>query len=148
MTGSKFISVMDKIGHDLEVAWADVVKYMPEASSLAAVLFPAQVATIGGVVNSVSLIQQAVATVEQKFAAMGKATGTGTQKLAQVTSMVGPLERKLVWLPEPNSSHTLASPASFSNRWSLDTRSALRRRPSEPRKLSLSPILTVVPETT
>lgn len=96
MTGSKFISVMDKIGHDLEVAWADVVKYMPEAASLAAVLFPAQVATIGGVVNSVSLIQQAVATVEQKFAAMGKATGTGTQKLAQVTSMVGPVVTQLL----------------------------------------------------
>lgn len=93
---SAFVSLMDKIGHDIKVIWADVVKYLPAASELAAVIFPAQAATIAGVVNSVDLIQQAVATVEQKFAAAGNVTGTGAQKLAQVISMVSPTVTQLL----------------------------------------------------
>lgn len=85
-----FVSVMTKIGHDIKVAWSDVVKYMPTASALAAIIFPGEAGTVAGVVSSVGLIQQAVATVEQKFAAAGEATGTGPQKLAQVLSMVTP----------------------------------------------------------
>lgn len=95
-TPGKFISIMDKIGHDVKVAWSDVVKYLPAAAGLAALIFPAQAATITGVVNSVNLIQQAVATVEQKFAALGAQTGTGAQKLAQVVSIVGPTVTQLL----------------------------------------------------
>lgn len=93
---SKFVSLMDQIGHDIKIAWEDVVKYLPAASALAALIFPAQAASIAGVVNSVDLIQQAVATVEQKFAAMGAATGTGAQKLAQVISIVSPTVTQLL----------------------------------------------------
>lgn len=87
---NKFISIMEKIGHDIHVAWDEVVKYLPAASSLATLLFPGATGTVAGVVNSVALIQQAVATVEQKFAAAGAATGTGAQKLAHVVALVGP----------------------------------------------------------
>ena len=93
---NKFVSVMERIGHDIKIAWEDVVKYLPEGAALAALLFPAQAAGIAGVVNSVNLIQPAVATVEQKFAAMGEATGTGAQKLAQVISIVGPTVTQLL----------------------------------------------------
>lgn len=86
---NEFITVMEKIGHDIKVVWGDVVKYLPAAESLATLLFPAS-ATVPAVINSVNLIQQAVATVEQKFAAAGEPTGTGAQKLAQVTAIVGP----------------------------------------------------------
>jgi hypothetical protein len=96
MSTSKFISIMDKIGEDIKVVWADVVKYLPEAAGLATLLFPAEAAGITGVVNSVSLIQQAITTVEQKFAATGNPTGTGPQKLAQVISMVGPTVTSLL----------------------------------------------------
>ena len=91
-----FVSMMDKIGHDIMIAWGDVVKYLPAAASLAALIFPAQAAAITGVVNSIDLIQQAVATVEQKFAAAGTPTGTGPQKLAHVISMVGPTVTQLL----------------------------------------------------
>lgn len=91
-----FVSLMDKIGHDIMIAWGDVVKYLPAAASLAALIFPAQAAAITGVVNSVDLIQQAVATVEQKFAAAGNPTGTGPQKLAQVLTMVSPTVLQLL----------------------------------------------------
>jgi hypothetical protein len=93
---NKFISIMDKIGADIKVAWSDVVKYLPAAASLAALIFPAQAAAITGVVSSVDLIQQAVATVEQKFAAAGNPTGTGPEKLAQVISLVSPTVTQLL----------------------------------------------------
>lgn len=91
-----FISLMEKIGHDIKVAWDDVVKYLPAASDLAKLVFPAQAATLTGVVNALGLIQQAVAMVEQKFAAAGISTGTGVQKLAQVISIVGPTVTQLL----------------------------------------------------
>lgn len=93
---NKFISIMDKIGDDIKIVWADVVKYLPAASALAALIFPAQAAALTGVVNSVDLIQQAVATVEQKFAAAGNVEGTGAQKLAQVLSLVTPTVSQLL----------------------------------------------------
>lgn len=95
-TEAEFISVMDRVGHDIKVAFEDVVKYLPAASTLAELIFPAQAAAIAGVVNSVDLIQKAVVTVEQKFAAAGNATGTGAQKLAQVLSIVGPTVTQLL----------------------------------------------------
>ena len=91
-----FVSLMDKIGHDIKVVWADVVKYLPAASAIASLIFPAQAAAIAGVVNSVDLIQQAVATVEQKFGAAGNPTGTGPEKLAQVLSIVTPTVTQLL----------------------------------------------------
>ena len=93
---NKFVSLMERIGHDIKVAWADVVKYLPTASALAALIFPGSAGTLAGVVNAVDLIQKAVATVEQKFAAAGAATGTGAQKLAQVISIVGPTVTQLL----------------------------------------------------
>lgn len=93
---NEFVSIMDRVGHDIKVAFEDVVKYLPAVSTLAELIFPAQAAAISGVVNSVDLIQKAVVTVEQKFAAAGNVTGTGAQKLAQVLSIVGPTVTQLL----------------------------------------------------
>ena len=93
---NKFVTLMEKIGADIKIAWADVVKYLPAAASLASLLFPTEAAGLMGVVNSVDLIQQAVATVEQKFAAAGNPTGSGPQKLAQVISLVSPTVTQLL----------------------------------------------------
>lgn len=86
---------MTKVGEDIKIGWEDVVKYLPEASAIASLIFP-QAAAIPAVVNSIDLIQQAVATVEQKFKAAGAPTGTGTQKLAQVLAIVGPVVTQLL----------------------------------------------------
>lgn len=91
-----FVSIMERVGHDIKIAFEDVVKYLPAVSTLAALIFPADAAAISGVVNSIDLIQKAVVTVEQKFAAVGNVTGTGTQKLAQVLSIVGPTVTSLL----------------------------------------------------
>jgi hypothetical protein len=92
----KFISIMEAVGKDAEKGLSDVVKYLPEASALAALIFPQDVATIAGVVNSVDLVQNAVVLVEQKMAAAGKATGTGTQKAADVLTVVTPVVTQLL----------------------------------------------------
>jgi hypothetical protein len=93
---NKFFSIMEAIGRDILKVWADVVKYLPPAAALAALIFPQSAPAAAGVVSAVDLIQQAVATVEQKFAAAGAPTGTGPQKLAQVLSIVGPTVTKLL----------------------------------------------------
>ncbi len=93
---NEFVSVMETIGKDVKALWADVVKYLPAAATLAELIFPAQTAVIASAVNSVDLIQQAVVTVEQKFAATGNPVGTGAQKLAQVLSIVSPTVTELL----------------------------------------------------
>ena len=85
-----FVTVIEKVGKDIGIVWGDVIKYLPEASALAALLFPGAAGTTAAVVGGVNLIQQTVVAVEQKFKASGAPTGSGPQKLAQVTDIVGP----------------------------------------------------------
>jgi hypothetical protein len=93
---NKFISIMEAIGRDAKLIFTEVEKYLPSAMTLAKLLFPAQSAVVAGVVNSVGLIQQAVALIEQKYAALGTATGTGAQKLAEALSVVTPTVTQLL----------------------------------------------------
>jgi hypothetical protein len=93
---NKFISIMEAIGRDAKLIFTEVEKYLPSAATLAKLLFPAQSAAVAGVVNAVGLIQQAVALIEQKYAALGTATGTGAQKLAEALSVVTPTVTQLL----------------------------------------------------
>ena len=81
---------MKKIGEDITIVFSDVVKYLPAASNIAALLFPGNTGEVSEVVNAVQLVIQTVTTVEQKFAALGTQSQTGAQKLAQVLSIVTP----------------------------------------------------------
>lgn len=92
---NKFVSVMERVGHDIKVAFLDVVKYLPAAGVIAAAIFTTN-PTAAGVVTSVELIRNAVVLVEQKFAATGALTGTGPQKLAEVITLVGPAVTQLL----------------------------------------------------
>ena len=92
---NKFVTVMEQIGKDCLKVLDEVIKYLPGAAALAAIIFPAQTAVISGVVNSVELIQNAVATIEAKYQA-GGVTGNGPQKLADVLTMVGPTVTQLL----------------------------------------------------
>lgn len=87
---NKLISIMERIGADIHVVWNDILKYLPEAAGLAALLFPGQAGTAAVVVNAVNLIQQTVVSVEQKFKSSGAPSGSGPQKAAQVLAIVGP----------------------------------------------------------
>lgn len=93
---NEFVTIMERIGKDFKIGLAEVQKYLPAAAALASLIFPAQTATITGVVNATELIQNAVATVEQKMAAAGAVTGTGTQKAADVLTIVTPTVTQLL----------------------------------------------------
>lgn len=93
---NKFLTIMEAIGRDAKIILTDVEKYLPAAAGLASLLFPAQTAAIAGVVNATDLIQKAVTSVEQKYSALGNATGSGTQKAAEVISIVGPTVTQLL----------------------------------------------------
>lgn len=93
---NRFLTVMQAIGKDAKIVFTEVTKYLPEAGTLAKLLFPAQSASVAGVVNAVGLIQQAVAVIEQKYAALGSAAGTGAQKLAEALAIVSPTVTQLL----------------------------------------------------
>ena len=87
---------METIGKDILKAWGEVIKYLPPVATLAALIFPGAAGATVGVVNAIDLVQQAVATVEQKFKAAGAPSGSGPQKLAQVIAIVGPTVTQLL----------------------------------------------------
>ncbi len=93
---NKFLTVMQTIGKDAKLVFTEVTKYLPEAATLAKLLYPAPSASVVGVVNAVGLIQQAVAVIEQKYAALGSAAGTGAQKLAEALAIVSPTVTQLL----------------------------------------------------
>lgn len=92
---TKFLSIMETIGKDALKGLSEIEKYLPSAAALAAIIFPGQTATIAAVVTSTDLVQKAVVAVEQKMAAAGKSAGTGSQKLADVLSLVTPTVTQL-----------------------------------------------------
>ena len=82
-----FLSVLKAIGLAFEKGLTWAVKYAMPVASLVSLLFPAAAPAAVGVVNAVDLIQKAVLAVEQKYAASGVSSGTGTQKLAEVLTL-------------------------------------------------------------
>lgn len=79
-----FVSVLETIGKDFEKGLKWAVEYAIPVEKLVALLFPAAAPVVGEVADATSLIQNAVLLVEQKYAAAGKQSGTGSQKLAEV----------------------------------------------------------------
>lgn len=79
-----FVSVLETIGKDFEKGLKWAIEYAVPVERLVALLFPAAAPIAGDVADATSLIQTAVLLVEQKYAAAGKQSGTGSQKLAEV----------------------------------------------------------------
>jgi hypothetical protein len=92
----KFVSILDKIGEDFVKGLDEIEKYLPAAATLASLIFPADVAAITGVVNTTQLIQSSVASVQQKLAAAGTGTATGTTLAADVLTIVTPVVTQLL----------------------------------------------------
>ena len=93
---SGFVSLLSKIGSFFKEGLVFVEKYMVPTASLVGLLFPAVAPEAAGVVTSVQLIQAAVTEIEQKYAASGSASGTGSQKLADVLQIVTPAVTELL----------------------------------------------------
>lgn len=84
---NKFISVLEAIGKDFLKGLQWAVTYAVPVEKLVALLFPAAAPVAAGVADATTLIQNAVLLVEQKYAASGVQTGTGSQKLAEVLTL-------------------------------------------------------------
>jgi hypothetical protein len=79
-----FLSVLEAVGKGFEKGLKWAVTYAVPVEKLVGLLFPAAAPVANEVADATSLIQTAVLLVEQKYAASGVQSGTGTQKLAEV----------------------------------------------------------------
>jgi hypothetical protein len=80
-----FTSWLDAVGHDFKVGLDKILPWATGAGETAVAIFAPQ---LGPIFNATVA---AVSATEQKFSAMGTQTGTGAQKLAEATTIVGPL---------------------------------------------------------
>ena len=84
-----FQGVLETIGKDFAKGLKFALTYAVPVEKLAALLFPTAAPVANELADATGLIQNAVLIVEQKFAASGVQSGTGTQKLAEVLLLAG-----------------------------------------------------------
>ena len=80
---NKFLSVLETIGRDFKKGLDACLKIAPIAQAFVTAANPVAGAILAATIGAVAL-------AEQKAAARGQ-TGTGVQKMAEVTAIVGPL---------------------------------------------------------
>ena len=81
---NKFVSFLEAVGKDFKKGLSAVLPFAEAAAPVISALDPA-----AGAILSTTL--GVVLQTEQKFAAMGQQTGSGPQKLAEVTAILTPL---------------------------------------------------------
>ncbi len=84
-----FIGVLEAIGKEFEKGLAWAVQYAVPVEKLVALIFPVVAPAATTLADATTLIQNAVLEVEQKYAASGVQSGTGTQKLTEVMTLAG-----------------------------------------------------------
>jgi len=84
-----FIGVLEAVGKDFAKGLKWAVQYGVPVEKLVGLLFPAAAPATTALADATTLIQNAVVLVEQKYAASGVQSGTGTQKLAEVMTLAG-----------------------------------------------------------
>ena len=84
-----FVGVLEAVGKDFAKGLKWAVEYAVPVEKLVGLLFPAAAPVATALASATTLIQNAVVAVEQKYAASGVQTGTGTQKLAEVMTLAG-----------------------------------------------------------
>ena len=91
-----FIGLLTTIGKDFEKGLQWAMTYAVPVERLVGTLFPSAAPLTTGIADATSLVQAAVLLVEQKYAAAGVQSGTGVQKLAEVTLLAGPAITQLL----------------------------------------------------
>ncbi len=84
-----FTGVLEAIGKEFEKGLAWAVQYAVPVEKLVALIFPVAAPAANTLADATTLIQNAVLEVEQKYAASGAQSGTGSQKLAEVMTLAG-----------------------------------------------------------
>ena len=93
---NKFVGFLETVGKAFVKGLGFAVKEAPAASALAALLFPASAAVSPAIVAGLSLLQNSIISIEQKYAASGVQNGTGAQKTAEVLALSGPALAQLL----------------------------------------------------
>ena len=91
-----FIGVLEAIGKGFAKGLQWAMSYAVPVEKLVGLLFPAVAPATTAIVDATELIQNAVLLVEQKYAAAGVQSGTGAQKLAEVTLLAEPVVASLL----------------------------------------------------
>jgi hypothetical protein len=84
-----FMGVLEAVGKDFAKGLKWAVQYAVPVEKLVGLLFPATAPDMAVLASATTLIQNAVVLVEQKYAASGVQSGTGTQKAAEVMTLAG-----------------------------------------------------------
>jgi hypothetical protein len=84
-----FTGVLEAVGKGFEKGLKWAVTYAVPVEKLVALIFPAAAPAATVLADATTLIQNAVLEVEQKYAASGIQSGTGTQKVAEVMTLAG-----------------------------------------------------------
>lgn len=82
-----FYGFLQSVGKFIEKGLGFAVQYAPSAGALFSILFPTLSPEAATAVTALDLIQKAVISVEQKYAAAGVQNGTGAQKSAEVLTL-------------------------------------------------------------
>src|ERR1700683_1771928 len=88
---NKFVTFLEDIGADFKNGLAKLMPIVAKGVRIAEAATPEITALDPAVGAIFQTVVATVSTVEQKFAAMGAQTGTGTQKLAQAATTLQPL---------------------------------------------------------
>ena len=80
----KFLKFLTVIGKDIEHGLEKAIQWAQRAMPIVDAVFPNEALVYNATVGTVAL-------VEQKFAAIGKQSGSGADKLKAVMAVVGPL---------------------------------------------------------
>ncbi len=84
-----FVGVLEAVGKDFAKGLQWAVQYAVPVEKLVGLLFPGTAPEMAVLTSATTLIQNAVVLVEQKYAASGVQSGTGTQKAAEVVTLAG-----------------------------------------------------------
>jgi hypothetical protein len=88
---NKFVGFLETAGKAFEKGLGFVVKDAPELTGLATLVFgPGAVAVAAPATLALTLLQNSILLIEQKYAAQKQQDGTGTQKAADVITLAGP----------------------------------------------------------
>lgn len=93
---NKFVGFLETVGKDFLKGLGVAVQYAPAASALAGAIFPPAIAVAAPATAALNLIQNAVISIEQKYAASNVQSGTGPQKAAEVLTLAGPAATQLL----------------------------------------------------
>jgi hypothetical protein len=84
----KFLTFLDHVGQDIEHGFAKVAPIVQDAEPYLSLIFPGFGPLFASTANE-------VISTEQKFAAIGQQSGSGTEKMSSVLSVIEPVAQQL-----------------------------------------------------